>query len=1113
MSHRRLNLSMLVILLLTLAAPADARQGYYRQPDLHRNTLVFVAEGDLWLCDLKDEIARRLTSDHGDESHPAIAPDGAMIAFCAQYTGQSEVYVMPTAGGVPRRLTYGSRRAEVCGWTRDGRVVVASQHRSTLPDAQVMLIDPDTCAEELVPLSQASFGEYSDDGMLYFVRYPFQGSLTKRYKGGQVQRIWKFAAGMEEAVPLTADYNGTSRNPMWHDGRVYFATDRDGTMNIWSMDADGGDLRQHSFHTGWDVKDPALHDGRIVYQLGADLYMLDLETEEIERLRIELPSDFDQMRSRWIDDPADFLTHASVSADGGRVALTARGEVFTVPRKGGRLVHVTRDPSVRYRQATFAAKDDHLIAMADATGELELWSIDPLGLEVPAQLTRDGAAFRFDHLPSPCGRWIAYKNKDFQLVVWDVDARLRRVVDESPHDNIIDLAWSDDGRYLAYARYNENKFSIVRVLDTDDWTTFDVTSDRVNSYSPAWAPDGAWLYFLSDRNIQTVVAAPWGQYQPEPFLDRRTQIFALPVEEPVRSPFVLDDELVIAANKAAAEAETEAAESTDAGADEAIAQDDAQDVAQADASEDAQPPAIEFNRDAIAARIIPVPVSPGNYAALSVTEDALIWLSFDSVPGSQPTLQAMKIDKEKHDVTTVAGNVTAYELSHDRSTLLIRQRGTIALVDAAPAPADLAANAVNLNGWRFPVDPAIEWRQMFVDAWRLQRDYFYDRNMHGVDWDRMREKYLPLVDRVTTRGELSDLLGQIMSEISALHTYVFGGDLRDPDESVGAASLGAWLMRDADAGGWRIERIYRTDPTFPDRRGPLQQPDLDVREGDVILKINGAATLSAPHVGELLWGQAGRQVRLQLIRDDASAPHDVIVTPISMPAQRQLRYQDWELSRRDLVDDWSDRQIGYVHLQAMGDEDFAQFAREFYPVHRRPGLIIDVRHNNGGNIDSWILSRLQRQIWMYWQGRAGQPDPNMQYAYNGHIVVICDAHTYSDGEAFTEGFKRLGLGNVIGQRTGGGGIWLSFDTFLIDRGMASAAEWGVYGPDGTWLIEGVGVEPDIAVDNLPHATFNGRDAQLQAAVDHLLREMETNPVQVPPPPPHPNKASPDNMRR
>jgi tricorn protease len=454
--------------------------------------------------------------------------------------------------------------------------------------------------------------------------------------------------------------------------------------------------------------------------------------------------------------------------------------------------------------------------------------------------------------------------------------------------------------------------------------------------------------------------------------------------------------------------------------------------------------------------------------------------------------------------------VAEYELSADGKKLLVRKEkdkdNDLYVFDASDeAPEKLDESKVDLSHWTFSFDPREQWRQMFVEAWRLERDYFYDPGMHGLAWPKIREKYEPLVERVTSRGELNDLLAQMVSELSALHIFVGGGDVRKSPERIEAASLGAELARDAAAGGWRVSRIYRADPDFPARLSPLRRNGVNIEENDVIESVNGISTLSVPAPGALLRTQAGRQVLLHVKPQRGGSARDAIVVPISAPDADSLRYDDWEYSRRQRVEEAGKGAIGYVHLRAMVGDDYAEWARDYYPVFQRQGLILDVRHNQGGNIDSWILGKLLRKAWFYWEDRAGDPTWNMQYAFRGHMVVLVDQWTASDGEAFAEGFRRLGLGKVIGMRTWGGEIWLSASNVLVDKGIATAAEFGVYGPEGNWLIEGHGVDPDVVVDNLPRATFDGKDAQLDEAIRYLLEKIRTEPVPVPPPPAFPRK--------
>jgi tricorn protease len=1086
--------SCLCALLCVFSVPALAIAtpplGYYRQPAIHGDTIVFVAEGDLWRISIDGGVAARLTTHGGDEQLPAISPDGKSIAFVGQYEGPSEVYVMPLTGGTPRRLTWDGGKISFVGWTPDGKVLVSTDAYATFPAQQLVVLDPDGKRPPLqVPLAQAADGVYATPGKtLFFTRLPFQGSHTKRYKGGTAQNLWSFTEGDAEAKPLCAGYAGTSKSPMWWQNRVYFASDRDGTMNLWSMRPDGADLKQHTKHAGWDVATPSLAHGKIAYQLGADLHVYDIAADRDKQIAIRLDSDFDQTRERWLKSPIEYLSSAHLSHDGGKVALTARGRVFVAPAKQGRLAEVTRKEGVRYRDGVFLPDGKSVVALSDESGEVELWRFPANGLGAGEQLTKDGIVLRYETVPAPNGKFIAHHDKNQQLFVYDVEARRNQKVDDSPIDEFGDLAWSPDARWLAYAAPIENLFRRIRIYDTVEKKAVYVTTDRFDSFAPAWSPDGKWLYFLSDRNLQSVTKSPWGNYQPEPFLDRRTKIYQLALTNGLRSPFTPDDELHEKKGMPGIDDKT-------TGKDDKKKPDD-----QAKKSA----PAVRIEFDGLQARLQEVPVPPGNYTKLTINDKALFWTS-TTAGETKANLMALPIGNDNPEVKTVASAVQSYEISGNGQKLLIQKDKSLHVVDAAAAAtADLTKHAVDLAGWTLSVIPREEWKQMFAEAWRLERDYFYDRGMHGVDWPAIRKKYEPLVERVSTRAELSDLIAQMVSELSALHIFVRGGDLRKGEDAVAPALLGARLVRD-DANGYRVDTIYKTDPDEPHLASPLARPDVRVQEGDVIESVDGVATLSVPDIGQLLRRKAGRQVLLVVKSAGKATRREVIVRPMSVADAANLRYLDWEYTRRQRVENAGKGQIGYVHLRAMGGSNFTEFAKGFYPAFTRQGLIIDVRANRGGNIDSWIISRLLRKAWFHWSQRVGQKSMwNMQYAFRGHIAVLCDEFTASDGEAFCEGIKRLKLGTVIGTRTWGGEIWLSSSNFLVDRGIATAAEYGVYGPEGEWLIEGHGVDPDMIVDNLPHATFLGQDAQLDAAIAHLQRRIADSPVVLPPPPKGPN---------
>ena len=489
-------------------------------------------------------------------------------------------------------------------------------------------------------------------------------------------------------------------------------------------------------------------------------------------------------------------------------------------------------------------------------------------------------------------------------------------------------------------------------------------------------------------------------------------------------------------------------------------------------------------------------------------------MNVDPNDRQKTALECVAIANKGDKPETLLDGVRGFEASAEGKKIMVHKQNDVFVLDASVSadalknPKTLTDAQVDLKGWNFSVVPVEEFGEAYLDAWRLERDYFYDPGMHHVEWATVRDKYRELMGRVRDRYELSDLISEMVSELSALHTFVIGGDVRKAPDQVPVGSLGARLARDENAGGYRVDHIYRTDPDRPDELSPLLMPGAGLTDGDVITAINGQSALSVSHPNELLRNQIGKQVLVTYHHKENSESHDAIVKPVSTSQDADLRYSEWEYTRRKKVEEASHGQIAYIHLRAMGTDDIAQWEEQYTPIYDRQALIVDVRHNRGGSIDSWVLDRLLRKAWMYWQPRQGLPIWNMQGAFRGPMIVLCDELTASDGEAFTEGFRRLGLGKVLGVRTWGGEIWLSASNSLADQGIATAAELGVYGPERKWLIEGHGVDPDIVVDDPPHATFEGQDAQLDAAIRLMADQIEEHPLPVPAPPPYPNKAFP-----
>ena len=1070
---------------------AQAENGYYRFPAIQQNTVVFTAEGDLWKVSAGGGTAQRLTTHAAEEAEARISPDGRYIAFTASYDSAIEAYVMAIDGGAPKRVSFDGGRVWVQGWTPQNEVLYASENLSGPSRRRVLrAVDPVSLKLRTLPLHDVHEAAFSADGKtLFFVRFGLQltNDNARRYRGGAMAQLWKFNLdGKAEATRLAADVEGSLSRPMVSGERLYVVSDADGLQNLWSMNFDGSDRIQHTRHSQFDVRGASLGDGRIVYQLGADLRRFDIASGDDVLLNINLVSDFEQRRLRWLKTASKAISDFALSNDGSSVALTARGKVVLAATGPLRRRDIAIPPTHRARAAVPSHDGRHVFAISDIDGDNEIWRFAADGSGAPKQLTTDGGAHRWKLLPSPDGKWLAHDDKRGQLWLLNLDSGINQRIDLAPmvgDEAYADVTWSPDSRYLAFARAGGvRQISQLQVYSIAEGTVHTLTSDRYESVAPAFSRDGQWLYFLSNRNFVATPSAPWGDRNMGPMFDKRTKLYAYALQAGARFPFLASDELSLAA---------------DALRDEKKDIDKARDKIEFDPRKEPTKPSIDWT--GLGDRLYEVPMPAGNYARIATDKERIYLLERDGANEEKSKILTLAIGNAPPKPETFVADVRDFKMSADAGKLIFMKwsdegTGDLYIVDAAAkAPDDLSKQQVRLGDWNLPITPQQEWQQIFVDAWRMHRDFSFDPGMRGVDWSAVRSRHEPLLARVSDRSELDDLLGQMTSELGILHSQVRGGEFRKDSESATAASLGAELER--LPGGARIRHIYRTEAEQPNERGPLQRAGVDIRDGDVIVAVNGRAVSDVADIAELLSNQAGQQVLLEVER--GSTRFKRVVMPVAAEAEANLRYSDWVQQTRASVDRVGKSRIGYLHLRAMGGNDIASFARDFYANHDRDGLIIDVRRNRGGNIDSWIIEKLLRRTWAFWQTSTTTPYWNMQQGFRGHLVVLTDALTYSDGETFSAGIKALGLGPLIGQRTAGAGIWLSDRNRLSDNGIARIAEIGQFRADGQWLIEGRGVSPDIEVDNLPFESFNGRDRQLEAALDHLDRKLKETPIIVP----------------
>lgn len=1051
-----------------------SNQGYYRAPALHDQTLVFTAEGDLWTTELSQNQnqtkASRLTSLAAEELDATISKDGKWVAYTANYEGATEVYVMPIEGGVAKRVSFENSRVRLQGWTASGEVLYSTDNAFGPANFWVLkTVDPQTLTITDLPLADAVEGTIDDKGeYVYFTQFGLQvsGDNVKVYRGGAKGEIWRYKLGSkQEAQQLTATHDGSVKQPMLYNGRVYFVSDQSGNDNIWSMTVDGKDFIQHTKYTDWQVRDAQLNNGRIVFQQGADIKLLNLANFTESTLDIELTSDFTHRREQWVNDPMDYATSTVFSHQGDNVVITARSHVAIASNDGRRLVQIDSPADSRVRDALLSDDGKWVYGISDASGEQEIWQYPADGSAGAKQLTKDGSTLRTSLLLSPNGRYLVHDDYMGNVWLYDLSRNNNQKIIQNgeglgPYQ---DITWSGDSQFIALTKAEIGKQRPQIVLySINESKAQTLTSDKYESFSPSFSHDGKWLYFLSNREFKATPDSPWGDRNMGPIFDKRTQVFALALDAKASFPFAKPTELTVI-----------------------------KDAKKADSKDQDTPAKVKVEWDGLNQRLWQVPVDAGNYNSLVATKDKLYLLD-----GSQDKseLKLIKFDPLNIKVDTFSEDVGQYSLSKDGSKIMLRKQSdpkNLLIVDAGDKlPSDVSRAKVSTDQWQLSISPPQEWQQIFEDAWLMHRDSFFDPKMRGVDWQAAKAKYQPLVDRLTDRNELNDIFMQMMGELNSLHSQVRGGDIAQDADAAKAAALGARLTQTDK--GVVISHIYQTDPELPLSASPLARIEVDAQEGDVIASLNGKKVTNIADVTQLLRNQGNKQVLLGLVRGKTAI--NTIVTPHDIGTDAKLRYLDWVEHNGDKVAKASKGNIGYLHLYAMGSGDVESFAREFYTNYDKEGLIIDVRRNRGGNIDSWIIEKLLRRAWAFWQPTHGSTNANMQQTFRGHLVVLADQMTYSDGETFSAGIRALNIAPIIGKQTAGAGVWLSGRNSVTDKGMARVAEYPQYAIDGRWIVEGHGVEPDIEVDNLPYATFSGKDAQLEAAISYLKDELVQQPI-------------------
>ncbi len=1086
MLQRALTRAAVALLLAALTQPAtaDAQTKLLRFPDIHGERVAFVYAGDLWVASVEGGTATRLTAHPGLELFPKFSPDGEWIAFTGQYDGDEQVYVIPAAGGVPKRLTYYPARGplaprwgydnQVYGWTGDGSSVLFRSLRDgwDLTDSRLYTVPLEGGLPTALPIPISGAGDFSPDGRQVVYSFPFRDFRTwKRHEGGWAQNVYIFDLASNEARQVT-DHPRADRDPMWIGGLIYFVSDRDGTLNLYSYDPASADTRQLTRSTTWDVRWPSSDDeGRIIYEFGGELVAFDVLSGNSRPISIRVPDDGLSMRPSRIS-AAGNVEDFELSPKGERALFVARGDVFTAPIEKGPTRNLTKTSAAHDKHARWSPDGSKIAFVSDMDGEEEIYLISQDGSGVAEQLTDGSGGMLYAPEWSPDSEHLAYSDKEGRVYVLNVETKRKREIADESQGQVFGYTWSPNGGYLAFNLSHQSGFNSIYIYSQRENRLRQITSELFNDFNPAWDPGGDYLYYLSDRSLAPQI----GSFEWNYVVDRETYIYALALRKDVPHPFPPEsDEVSIDREEESDEEKAEKNQDGDPKAKEPIT--------------------IEF--DGLAQRVARVPVDADNYGFLAAVEGHLLY--FRGTPfyyGRSADIEpAIKIFSLKdREESTLAEDVSGAALSFDGKKLLVRQGGSYNLYDVKPKGGD--KKTVSTAGLMVDRVPAEEWGQIFDEVWRRFRDWFYVENMHGYDWKALRDQYRPLLQHVAHRSDLNYVMGEMVAELNVSHAYITGGDYEIPQRPE-VALPGATFELDAGSGRYRIAGIYEGQNEEDRYRSPLTEIGVSAALGDYVLAVDGEDLVAPDNPYRLLLHKADRPVTFTLnSRPNLNGARQVTFNPVS--SEIPLRYYNWVERNRRYVDEASDGRVGYLHIPDMGTDGIREFIKWFYGQIRKEGLIVDVRGNGGGNVSQMIIERLRRELLgtsfsrtLDWPGTY----PNT--VFFGHMVCLINQTSGSDGDIFPARFKKAGLGPLIGKRTWGGVIGYTSHGTLIDGGGVNVPQFGTSDVDGSWIIENYGVAPDIEVENTPKSVIEGRDLQLERGLQEVLAAMRRDPRRLP----------------
>ncbi len=1134
-ASRELAVTLVMSMLLVVASSAAAQTvpsgGMLRYPDVSQDAIVFVYANDLWVVDRDGGMARPLASPAGQESFPKFSADGKTIAFVGNYEGGRDLYTIAASGGIANRVTYDPASERMCDWHGDQLLYFSNAQSGLSRQNQLFLVSSAKPLPQRLPIPYGDNGAISDDGTwLAYTPWSRDTRTWKRYRGGMASDIWLFNLKNNTSKRMT-DWEGTDSQPMWSGQTVYYLSDAgpEHKLNIWAYDTATGARRQVTEFTEFDVKWPSMGPDVIVLQNGSQLYLVDLESGEAKPVAVTIPGDRPTLRPKRVD-AAEFISGAHISPQAKRVAVEARGDIWTLPAKNGSPYNLTRSSGVAERDPGWSPDGQWIAYFADITGEYELYVKQSDGRGETRRLTEDGDCYRYSPNWSPDSKKIVFTDKTGAAWMYDLESKTKKQVDVDPWASQLNVSWSHDSQWLTYVKQADDRGGVtaVWIYEVSTGKKRRVTSGRFADSLPTFDRKGAFIFFASSRSF-----APMNEDLGTTFIYTNTEVLvAMPLRADVKNPLLpksdeetwkdeeADDDKKEPSKKkeqpkkkkdgqaSPSDKKSDDKKSDDQGLDDKKDQpsddkesdDKESDKKEKDDDQEVKKIKIEFK--GMEQRAFQLPVPRGIFTRIGVNDKGHVLFASRPPRGSSgaPTIRLIDLNDDKRAVKTVVSGAAGFLLTPDGKKMLVSIGRAIHIL--ATMPDQKPTSAVPTAGMMVMIQPREEWKQMFMEVWRVQRDFFYDPKMHGVDWKAVRTRYEKMLDDCVSREDVSFVMGEMISELNVGHAYLRPGD----GESAPSVSVGVpGALFEAKNNAYRISHLHEGATWDVDARNVWKQAG--IKKGDYLLAVNGVPVTTDRDVYAAFQGLGNSIVTVTVASKPKAKAEQQRHIVVQMPtSDRRQRYRQWIERNRAYVDKKSKGRIGYVYVPNTGIDGQNDLVRQFYGQLNKDALIIDDRWNGGGQIPTRFIELLNRPVTNYWARRDGRDWTWPPDAHQGPKAMLINGLAGSGGDMFPALFRQAGLGKLIGMRTWGGLVGISGNPSLVDGGSTTAPTFAYYEKDGTWGIEGHGVDPDIEVVDDPAQMVDGGDPQLDAAIEHLQQELKQNAYKKPPRPKYPDRS-------